>query len=164
MSGYVIGVVGTVIISSILMMIVPEGKSTSIIKGMTKLACLVVLIAPIPKLLGDENFFDVFRGESVENVGGFFENSGLNADETFIEYYCKLRVVETQTALEKEIYTQFQVSADVQISWEFAGETDVDGIKITKITVKSKATVEEEVQRKMCAYLTDSYCSEVLIE
>ena len=164
MNGYVIGVIGTVLIASILTMIAPEGKCTATIKGVTKLACLIVLISPIPKLVGDENFFDVFRGESAEKTDGFFKDDGINADEPFIEYYCKLRIDQTQTALEKELVSQFKVSADVTLDWEFVGETDVDGMKITKITVKPRQTVEEEVQRKMCSYLTDAYCSEVLIE
>ena len=164
MSGYVIGVIGTVLISSILIMLVPDGKCASMIKGMTKLACLIVLIAPIPKLLGEENFFDVFRGETTENTDSFFKDSGINADEPFIEYYCTLRVLQTQTALEKELNEEFDVAVTVELDWEFVGETDVDGLKITKITVKPNQTVKEEVQRKMCAYLTETYCSEVLIE
>lgn len=157
-------VVGTVLISAILTMLVPEGKSTVMIKGIAKLVCLIVLIAPIPKLLGDEDFFDVFRGETAENTDGFFKDSGINADEPFIKYYCELRVRETETALERDLLDKFNVSLDIDLGWEFIGETDVDGLKISQIKIKIKQETDEEVKRKMCAYLTDSYCSEVLIE
>lgn len=161
MNGYVLGVVGTVLISSILTMLAPEGKCSTLIKNMTKLACLVVLIAPIPSLLGKGNLFDGFRGENKEV---FFNGDSINADETFIKYYCELRVRETQTALKKELSSRYNVSADVFLSWDFIGETDIDGLKITQICVKLPQTVEEEIKRKMCTYLTDAYCSEVLIE
>ena len=164
MNGYVLAVVGTVLISSILTMLIPEGKCSALIKNITKLACLVVLIAPIPKLLGSEHFFDVFLSKNTENADHFFQDDGINADEAFIEYYCELRVHETQNALEKELLSRFNVSADVDLSWRFIGETDVDGLKITKINVKLHQTVEEATKTKMCTYLTESYCSEVLIE
>ncbi len=164
MNGYVLTVVGTVLISSILTMLIPEGKCSAMIKGVTKLACLIVLLSPIPKLLGDETFFDVFRGENTENTDAFFRDSGLNADEPFIKYYCELRIRETQTAVEREIVDKFGVQSTVKLDWNFLGETDVDKLQITKITIQLQQAVSEEVQRKMCTYLTENYCSEVLIE
>lgn len=164
MNGYVLTVMGTVLISSILTMLAPNGKCSSIIKNMTKLVCLVVLIAPIPNLLGEKNLFDGIRGENTEQADVFLKDDSINVDEEFINYYCELRVRETQTALKKDILARFNVVADVILSWGFVDGTDVDGLKITKITVKIPQTVEEGIKKKMCTYLTDNYCSEVLIE
>lgn len=164
MNGYVLTVMGTVLISSILTMLAPNGKCSSLIKNMTKLVCLVVLIAPIPNLLGEKNLFDGIRGENTEQADVFLKDDSINADEEFINYYCELRVRETQTALKKDILARFNVVADVILSWGFVDGTDVDGLKITKITVKIPQTVEEGIKKKMCTYLTDNYCSEVLIE
>lgn len=164
MNGYVLTVMGTVLISSILTMLAPNGKCSSLIKNMTKLVCLVVLIAPIPNLLGEKNLFDGIRGENTEQADVFLKDDSINVDEEFINYYCELRVRETQTALKKDILARFNVVADVILSWGFVDGTDVDGLKITKITVKIPQTVEEGIKKKMCTYLTDNYCSEVLIE
>ena len=119
MNGYVLTVMGTVLLSAILTILVPEGKTSGIIKGVTKLACLIVIISPIPQFLKNERFFDVIRGESVENNEAFFEENGITADKSFIEYYCKWRVEETQTALQKELTEKFAVKLIVTIVWEF---------------------------------------------
>lgn len=164
MNGYVLTVMGTVLLSAILTILVPEGKTSGIIKGVTKLACLIVIISPIPQFLKNERFFDVIRGESVENNEAFFEENGITADKSFIEYYCKWRVEETQTALQKELTEKFAVKLIVTIVWEFDDTVDADGIKITKIKIKMQEDVSQEMQTKITEYVRKTYCSEVQIE
>lgn len=164
MNGYVLTVIGTVLVSSILSVLIPEGKTAGLVKGVTKLACLIVLILPIPNFLQEENVFDVIRGESIENTDGFFENNGISPDKSFIEYYCELRIREAENALEREVQDKFGVTITANFSWEYAGETDIDGVKITSIYAKLETEMSEKVKTELYAYLKDSYCSEVQIE
>ena len=164
MSAYALSVVGTVLLSAILTMLVPEGKCSALIKGVAKLACVVVLIAPIPQYLKNDNFFDLIRGENVENTDVFFEENGITADESFIRYYCELRIAYTQKALEVDLQDKYAVSATVSLEWEFVNETDVDGLKITKIIVKTDENTTIGVKNDMTKYLSNTYCSEVQIE
>ena len=164
MNGYVLTVMGTVLLSAILTILVPEGKTAGIIKGVTKLACLIVIVSPIPQFLKNERFFDVIRGESVENGDVFFEENGITADKSFIEYYCELRIRETQGALQQEILHKFNLGVTVKIAWEFDDSVDVNGIKITKITIKTEEDASQDMKNKIGEYVRKTYCSEVQIE
>ena len=164
MSAYALSVMGTVLISAILTMLTPDGKCAGLVKGMAKLACVVVLIAPIPQFLKNDGFFDFIRGENVENTGIFFDENGITADESFIRYYCELRVEYTQTALESELKEKYGVNTLVKCLWKFENQTDTDGIKITKIYVYVDEEVSNKVKNEMAKYITDTYCSEVQIE
>ena len=122
------------------------------------------LIAPIPQFLKNESLFDVIRGENIENTDVFFDKNGISADESFIRYYCELRVAYTQTALEKELHEKYGISTSVYLLWEFENGTDTNGMKITKITVQTDGSVSNGVKEDMTTFLTNTYCSEVQIE
>ena len=47
MNEYVLSVIGTVLIASVLTAILPEGKTSGIIKGITRLVCVVAIVAPV---------------------------------------------------------------------------------------------------------------------
>lgn len=164
MNAYALSVMGTVLLSSILTMLIPEGKCSGLIKGVAKLACIVVLIAPVPQFLKNDNFFDVIRGEGLKNTDVFFDKNGISADESFIRYYCELRVACAQTNLEKELYEKYGVNTNVSLSWKFKDGTDADGVEILKITVKTNGDIEGGIKEEMTTYLMKTYCSEVKIE
>ena len=71
MNGYLISVVGTVLLCALLTAILPEGKTANLIKAVAKLACLVAIIAPVPAFLQQSSF-----GIIDKNLQNFFgENS-----------------------------------------------------------------------------------------
>lgn len=164
MNAYALSVMGTVLLSAILTMLTPEGKCAGLIKGVAKLACVIVLIAPIPQFLKNDSFFEIIRGEKIENTDVFFDKNGIIADEGFIRYYCELRVAYTQTALEQEIDEKYGLKTSVSLQWEFEKETDANGLKITEIAVKTGGNITNGVKNEMIEYLTKNYCSEVKIE
>ena len=47
MNAYVLSVIGTVLISAVLTAIIPEGKTSKVIKGIARLACVLVIVTPI---------------------------------------------------------------------------------------------------------------------
>ena len=161
MNGYLLCIIGTVLISSIITAIVPDGKTTAVIKGVAKLACLLAIIAPIPTFLQKDNFFDALNTENQINSQGFFSQTVIPTDGAFIQYYSETRITQTEKTLQEELYERFAVKAIVNLEWEIENECD---IRITKIRVRIEKDVEREVKTGMSEYLTKNYCSEVLIE
>ena len=152
MSAYLLSVIGTVLIASVLTAIAPDGKTAGIVKAVAKSVCLLAIVAPIPHYLNSEKF-----DEKNAVVDGFFSQAVIQTDESFIKYYSEMRIHATEQALEAELKEKFAVETDVVMEWLYqSGE-----IKITKIVVKIQ---NGENKESMWEYLTKNYCSEVLIE
>lgn len=146
---------GTILLSAILTALIPEGKTAGVIKGITRLACVLVIVAPIPAFLNAEK-----NDKTGVNSQIFFTETVIQTDEDFIKYYSEMRITAAEQALEKEILEKFSFSVEVTFGWEYK-----DGeIHITNLHVKTDGTIEEEGERAMWDYLTKNYCSEVLIE
>lgn len=152
MNAYLLAVIGTILLAAVLTAIVPEGKTASVIKGMTKLVCLLVIVSPVLQY--------VCKDEKKSGDGDFFSQSVIETDESFIKYYSEMRVRSAETELETELREEFGVTCEVAISWEYEEEK----IRVTQICVQTAEKCDEEVKRLMCDYLTENYCSEVLLE
>lgn len=155
MNGYLLAVMGTILLAAVVTAIVPEGKTAGVVKGMTKLICLLVIVSPILKYLRSET-----TTNSQNDSQNFFSQSVIQTDESFIKYYSEMRIRNTEAALEKELQEEFDVACAVAISWEY----DEEEIRITQICVQTQEDSGEEVKRLMWEYLTKNYCSEVLLE
>ncbi len=166
MNGYLIAIIGTVLLSAVLTAVLPDGKTAGVIKGITKLACIIAIVAPIPSFLRAENIFDNFGEKNTENLDKNVAQSVIQTDGEFIKYYCEMRIRNTEEALEQEIEENFSLVVKVDIDWQFAQENvyDSDSVQITKITVQSDKKLEEGEKSAVCTYLTKNYCREVLIE
>lgn len=160
LNSYLLCIIGTVVIASILTTVVPEGKTTGVIKGMTKLVCLIVIIAPIPQFLQKQTFFEMLQGDKTQNSYEKFSQSVIQTDDSFIKYYSEMRIRNTEAQLEAELLQKYEVETRVTLAWEYE-EYDV---KITQITVKTQEIIAEVDKKVMWEYLTKNYCSEVLIE
>ncbi len=165
MSAYLLNIIGTVLISAVLTAIVPEGKTSTIIKNVTKFVCVMIIVSPILKFF-NKNSLDYIN---VLNSGNFFNETVIQSDKEFIKYYSELRIQQTETALEKELNEKYSISATVYLKWREQEETTAlfdigQEIKILKIIVKTERECGEEVKNAMWEYLTENYCSEVLIE
>ncbi len=164
MSGYVLSVIGTVLLCAILTAILPSGKTGTVVKAVARLACVISIVMPV---LG---FFQ--SGEwSVGKIffQGDFAEEVIQMDEGFIQYYSEMRVREAQSALQRELLDEFGVETEVEICWttefgEFAEYYQEQKIKITRIRVSNTEKQSGEVVSAMWEYLTKNYCSEVLIE
>lgn len=165
MNGYLLSIVGVVLLSAFLTAILPEGKTSGLIKSVMRMACILAIVSPIL------SFFQsgALSVGKMKNFDAFFSQSGIEAEETFIHYYSEMRVKETEKAFEKEIYDKYFLTATVRLEWEQTTEVVAEkypsnSIHITKICVKTLEQQDEEVLRNMWEYLTKNYCSEVLIE
>ncbi len=167
LDGYLLSIIGTVLLCSILTAVIPDGKTAGVIKGVTRLVCLISIIAPIPYFLGKENLFDRVGEENTKNANAFFPQTVIQTDESFIKYYSELRIQETERLLKAELESRFGRVLAVTLCWEFDGEDetiDADKIRITKILIKTEEEISEEERLAMSEYLTKNYCSEVRIE
>ena len=163
LSGYLLTVIGTVLRSSILTAIVPEGKTASLIKSVARLACVVAIIAPILR------FFQTGSvGTLMQNSEVFFSETGIESEESFIQYYSEWRVHESENSLKKELESLFTEVESVTLTWsleeEFFSGSAIKNIKILQIQVQLNEQSNEEATQDMWEYLTKNYCSEVLIE
>ncbi len=152
MNGYLLSVIGTVLFAALLTAIVPEGKTSGLVKAIAKSACLLAIVAPIPSYLHSENF-DKKNTDSQT----IFSQTVIETDEDFIKYYSEMRIRATKQALERELKEKFSVETSVELNWTY----ELGEIKITKIIVKMK---NGEENTAMWEYLTKYYCSEVMIE
>ena len=165
MRGYLLSIIGVVLLSAILTAILPEGKTSSLIKSVMRMVCILAIIAPIL------NFFRAgsLSFEEYKNSETIFEEIGIEPQVSFINYYSEMRIEETENSLEIELLEKFQTATEVSLTWELQeqairGKYSVDVIQITQMRVKTMERKDEEVLRNMWEYLTKNYCSEVLIE
>ncbi len=160
MSAYLLSVIGTVLLSAILTAIAPEGKTSGIVKGVTRLACILVIIAPVPAFLKSAK-----STESATIGQNFFTQTVIQTDEEFIKYYKELRIRNAQTEIAEELTRKFSVNCTVALTWtEEETEQNESEIRITRISVKTNAQASEEAKKQMAEHLKKNYCSEVLIE
>ena len=161
MSGYLLSIIGTVLLAAILTAVVPEGKTATVIKNVAKLSCLLVIVSPVLNIfrsLSDTGGFD-------EKSESFFSETVIQTDDDFIKYYCQMRIQATQSALQTELQERYAIKTEVALLWEYAGEEyDTDKLCITQILVKTEKETSEEEKKAVWEYLTKNYCSEVLIE
>ena len=150
LDAYLLGVIGTILLGTFLTAILPEGKTSGIVRAMTRLVCLLVIISPVLNFLNNEN------GKNEKN----FVKSVIQTDESFIQYYCELRVQNAETAIQTELLQSFQTACKVSICWELKN----DEIHVQKILLTVDKNCSEEVKARMCEYVTKNYCSEVLLE
>ena len=124
---------------------------------------MIAIIAPLLRFFQTG---DIDR--LVENSEAFFSETGIEAEECFIQYYSEQRVRESENSLKKELDSLFTKVEAVTFTWElekevFSGST-IQNIKIVQIHVRLNEQSNEEAIQDMWEYLTKNYCSEVLIE
>ena len=164
MNAYLLSVIGTVLISAVITALIPEGKTATVIRNVAKLACTVAILAPIL------NFFKTGEleegGEVSKGTTENFSKISIQTDEEFIQYYCEIRVRETECALERELLQDFGVSAKVSLLWErYEGKVygiyDEQAIFIKTISIFSSKAMEIEVQTKIREKIKNDYGCEV---
>ena len=156
MSGYLLSVVGTILISAVLTVIIPDGKTAPTIKHIARLACLAIIISPIPKLFQKNT-----SGTQIN--GNFFTEKVIQTDASFIQYYSELRINNLEAIMEREILEKFSINIKVEVECEnvedYTGELNVKRIRLFETS-----GVTEEKKMVVWEYLKQNYCSEVLIE
>ncbi len=155
MKEYLLSVIGIVLLSSVLTSVLSDGKTSGMVKSVSKLACVLVILTPFC------NFFKK-SGNFEEN---YFSQSVIKIDENFIEYCSEKAIKQAETEIENDVLKAFSITSDVSLKWQYsyeAGEVGVEKnlIKITEICIKIKS----EEREKISAYLTEKYGCEARVE
>lgn len=108
MKAYILAVCGAALISALVTILLPEGRTGKFINGILKLFCLLVMLVPLLFLFTD------FEG-ALPGTGGEAE---MEYDEEFIEYMFARRAEEDEKAIEGYLEEEFTVTADAQVSWK----------------------------------------------
>ena len=167
MSAYLLSIIGIVLLTAILSAVLPDGKTVKFIKGIAKLCCLAVILAPV---LG---FFKEASDGKI-NFPFFSSETVIETDGAFIDYCSTKRVENAEEDLEEKMEELFSVRVEATLLWEYCGavtEGGKDGylsvyegteIKITKVLLKDiEGNIDEEVREKMKEHITDKYGCEV---
>ncbi len=165
MRDYLLNVIGAVILSAIMVAVFPNGKTSGIMKALSRLVCILAIVSPVLQFFRS----GTFAWEEGENSTGIFTQTVIESENAFIEYYSEMRVRETERRLEAELLEKYEIEAKVSLTYEYEEELVKElytekKIKITEIYVAPTQPVDEEVLKRMWEYLTKNYCSEVLIE
>ncbi len=165
MNGYLLSVIGTVLLCSLLTAIAPEGKTSAVVKGVARLTCILAIIAPVLQFFKTGSLSDLLGEKEEKN----FTQNVIEEEGAFIQYYCELRIQETEKALKAALSERYGLDCAVSIAWS-AVEEELDGgyteprIRVDGIAVTLLQEAQEEVKEAMLEYVKKNYCSEVLIE
>lgn len=120
MKAYILAVCGAAVISALIAILLPGGKTGKFINGVLKLFCLLVMLVPL---------FSLFTEQKVI----FSEGSGeMEVDSSYVEAVFAQRAEEEEDRIEAFIQEEFAVQASVRIGWS-AVENDyiVEEVRIT---------------------------------
>ena len=160
MNGYLLSIIGTILLCSIITVLIPNGKTTGTVKGIAKLVCVLAIIAPILRFFKTGEFDWENAGNSSKTV--------IELDYDFIEYYSEARVKVAERSLEGLLKEEFGVETSITLAWEAESETldryyEWEKIRITRIYVKLQSEGGVSME-DLVEYLKQNYCSEVILE
>lgn len=161
MKEYLLCIIGVVLLSALITMFLPEGKTSVTIKNVAKLLCLLCILSPIPGVLkGLQGGISTTQKEGENDLETFV----IDTDESFIKYYSQMRVQNAERLLESEILEKYGVKCKVEMSWEWDEKShDTDGIKIQTVQILCE-NVTEETAMQIKQEVSDKYFLEVQIE
>ena len=136
--------------SALLTAVLPQGKTSELIKSISRLACLVAILSPILYFFAGGELF-----------GNFFEKTVIQTDDDYIRYCSEIRIENAENSLENDLMEQFALSSDVSIQWSYSEEErgvySVEQIKIDKIFVYIEESVADSLETQLEHYIMTSY-------
>ena len=150
MSGYLLSVVGIVLFASVLLAIVPTGKTSEIVKAVARLACVITILAPIVQ-------FFVGGGD----FGRFFVESSIQTETNFIQYCSKTRVEEAEEILKEQLEDEFGIEVEVDCIWHIEqtqeGIYEGQEIRVEKVFVKTITEQTSDWKKTVEAFILKKY-------
>ena len=162
LDGYLLCIIATTLLASILTAILPEGKTTGVVKGVTKLVCLLSILSPIPQFLQKQSFFDLFKEENTQKTWEDFSQSVIPTDESFIKYFSNMRIRVFEEELSTAIQSKFGVICAVKLDGELDEKTAE--IKVKKVVITSFSSLADEEKQAIKRYLEEQNFDEVRFE
>ena len=162
LDGYLLCIIATTLFTAVLTAIIPEGKTSGVIKGTAKLVCLLAIISPIPHFLQKQSFFDLFEGKKVLNNQEEFVESVIQTDESFIKYFRNMKIRLLEEEIAREIEFSYAVNCTVLLDCTINENTAT--IIYKKITVKPLVQISNDKAKEITTYLKKYDFEEVKIE
>lgn len=106
-SGWILSIVGVVLLGVIIEIILPEGQVSKYIRGVTCLATVLVIVSPLAKL-GDANF-DIKK----------YISSEIELDEGMLAQINQAKAKNIEESLEKLLQEEGYENVDVSISADY---------------------------------------------
>ncbi len=150
MSGYLLGVIGIVLFSSVLLAVLPSGKTGEMIRGIARIACVITILSPVVHFFVDAG-----------NLEGFFREKGIETEPAFIEYCSKERIEEAEEMLKKDLSEKYEGIERIELQWKnetiYYGGYSASGVKIEKIFVYLNKEITNSAHKEMIEYLFNQY-------
>lgn len=108
MEGYILAVCGAVILSALVTILLPEGKTGKFINGMLRVFCVAVMLVPLCGL------FEKFGAPSLPEGG----SEEVALDEGFMERVFSEQALAQAEALETSLSEDPGISVSAEILWE----------------------------------------------
>ena len=137
MNEYLLSVIGTVLFSAILLAILPEGKTTELIKGMARLACLIAILTPVAQFFVEGGDFNAI-----------FQEKSIETQASFIEYCSDKHIKEAENLLEIELKNRY--SSIESVALQCVQESHNIRVEYVKIFVVDAISFEQEGAIKEC--------------
>lgn len=142
MTGWILGIVGVVVVGVLIDVLMPEGESNKYVKGVYALIVVLVIASPVVKFLKSDVDFSKYFDSAFETDSAFVESVNddrKQADEDKIANTLKLRGYENaQVVIFREasdIYRIDRVNVDITLCAQSKDECGDDIEKIVKNAV-----------------------------
>lgn len=151
MKEYLLSIGGIVLFSSVLLTILPSGKTTELIKGIARIACLVAILAPVGQFFVEGKNFD-----------GIFAESGIELQSSFIEYSSKEKVAEAEKILLKSVKKDFPSVVSVKLVCRKVDGADAVLLQVETINVYVNSW-SEILEKELKECLVSNYGCKVVV-
>lgn len=144
MRGWLISVVGVILIGLLVDIIIPEGETNKYIKGIYALIVTIVIISPLPKLAKNDWKFDI---DMIEN--------SIEQDTEFTEYFNKQRLISDKAFIQSVVKLYEYENFEIEIECDDGKEYKLNKIVITIEGLKDKDKLAITKQIKSNFYKTE---------
>ena len=125
MSAYILSVCGAVVLSSLVTIILPEGKIGKFINGILKIFCVFVMLVPLVNWVSDLRF------NPPENSA----NSSVSLDEDYLHYFYEKQSEAVSIDIQKSVEKKFNIEVNVVTEWK--KEEYVFSIRKVRVKIKN---------------------------
>lgn len=150
MNEYLLSVIGVVLFSSVLLAILPSGKTSELIKAIARIGCLVTILAPIVQ------FF--VAGKEFE---GIFDESSIQTQTAFIQYCSEERIQEAEILLTNELQDKYSEINSIDLicgeAEDMLGNVIEMRLRVEKVVVRVKLGTTMERQNEILDYIYHTY-------
>ena len=116
MKAYILSIAGIVLLTAVISVISPHGKMGAFLKGVSKLAILVVMVSPVAS----------FFTEHTNTLA----SSEISADTEYLAYCAGKLSEQDERTIEEMLYKEYGVTASAEVARDKTDIFDFENIRI----------------------------------